>query len=192
MVACGCTIEAAARYVCCNVVTIRREARRNPEFHELLRKAAIRAQVTPVNVLHDAASSDWRAAAWLLERTDPHRFAKRAAQTYSEAEVRDLLGRVCDAVRRELRDKAAYARIKRHVKSIVQTALPQNATRRPAPFQGDVSPDDVAQFAPHEEEAENQREHAPDQNETKPTVVLTRMSDLPPSNSSPLPHADAT
>ena len=145
MVACGCTIEAAARYVCCNVVTIRREARRNPEFHELLRKATIRAQVTPVNVLHDAASSDWRAAAWLLERTDPHRFAKRAAQTFSEAEVRDLLGRVCDAVRRELRDKPAYARIKRHVKTIVQTALPQNASVA-LPHSKATSPrDDIAE-----------------------------------------------
>lgn len=128
MLACGCTFEAAARYACCNVVTIRREARRNPDFHERLRQATIQAQVTPVNVLHDAASSDWRAAAWLLERTDPGRFAKRSAKTFTEAEVADLLGRLYDIVRREVPSKERRLRIKRQLSALAKATL-QPATK---------------------------------------------------------------
>src|SRR5262245_30091185 len=91
MINCGCTFEAAARHACCNVVTIRREARRNPEFHERLRQATMQAQVTPVIVLHDFACRDWKAAAWLLERTHAERFAERSAGIYTEAQVVDLL-----------------------------------------------------------------------------------------------------
>jgi hypothetical protein len=187
MVACGCTLQAAAQYACCSVVTIRREARRNPEFHERLRKATIQAQVTPVNVLHDFACRDWKAAAWLLERTHPERFAKRPACTYTEAQVADLLGRVCDVFRRALADKEKFARVKRRVQVLFAATLPQDGRtdkRRSRPAKSRI-----ASPAPH---SNCKDAHMAEQNETIPQVVLSRATDLPPGNSSEFATADAT
>jgi hypothetical protein len=176
MVACGCTLQAAAQYACCSVVTIRREARRNPEFHERLRKATIQAQVTPVNVLHDFACRDWKAAAWLLERTHPERFAKRPACTYTEAQVADLLGRICDVFRRALADKEKFARVKRRVQVLFAATQPQSnhPKMRSAP------------------KTSRKNAHIADQNETIPQVVLSRASDGSPGNSREFATADAT
>ena len=77
LISTGCGFDAAADYVGCNPVTIRREAMRNPDFFEDLRKAELAAQIVPLQAMRKAASSNWRAAAWLLERTQPDAFGPR-------------------------------------------------------------------------------------------------------------------
>src|SRR3972149_3390604 len=81
LVSAGCGIAEAARYVGCNPVTIRREAPRNAEFHEPLRNADLRAELSPLQALRQAAHTHWRAAAWFLERTQPDRFGRRNPDT---------------------------------------------------------------------------------------------------------------
>ena len=73
LVASGCGMDHAARHVGCSVRTIRREALRNPAFGEKLRRAELAAQLQPISAVRSAASKNWRAAAWLLERTQPRR-----------------------------------------------------------------------------------------------------------------------
>jgi hypothetical protein len=217
MLACGCTFESAARYACCSVLTIRREARRNAEFHEQLRQALIRAQVTPVNVLHDYARRDWRAAAWLLERTDPGRFSKRAAKTFTETEVVELVGRIYDTVRRQIDNKETRLKIKRQVRTLVKSAL-NPATQAKLPSVALAAPAMTA--PPHEKiEQETDREHAAKQvrqaksgtaaprqksaqrepraraagqNGSKPAPVLIRAADVPSDRSSTFAPCDAT
>src|SRR2546427_717901 len=53
LITAGCGITGAARYVSCAPSTIRREARRNPEFNEKLRRAILAAQLAPLNALRD-------------------------------------------------------------------------------------------------------------------------------------------
>src|SRR5262245_30409408 len=71
LVTAGCGIEDAARHVGCVPKTIFREARRNPDFGKSLKEAQTAAELTPLNAMRDAAKQNWRAAAWLLERTNP-------------------------------------------------------------------------------------------------------------------------
>jgi hypothetical protein len=75
----GCGIEGAARHVGCAPKTIHREARRNPQFGAALRHALIAAELHPLNALRSAAARHWRAAAWLLERTNPQQFVRQPA-----------------------------------------------------------------------------------------------------------------
>lgn len=115
LLATGCSLESAARHVGCATATIRRECKRNPRFAERIRHMRRVTEVNPINTMRQAAQSDWRAAAWLLERTQPAQFAKRPANTFSQQEVAKLLARACEVFRRETRDAEKYARIKRRI-----------------------------------------------------------------------------
>jgi hypothetical protein len=77
VVTAGFSIERAARYVDCAASTIRRECRRNPQFCGELRRAALSAELSPLQAIRESARKYWRAGAWLLERLDPERFGKR-------------------------------------------------------------------------------------------------------------------
>ena len=100
LVSAGCSLAAAARYVDCAPRTIRREARRNAAFAERFRKARVTAQLSPLQAMNRAAATHWRAAAWMLERSDPDNFAPRVTPAFrpkqAQALVRDVLA-VIDA-----------------------------------------------------------------------------------------------
>jgi hypothetical protein len=78
LVAAGHSMVAVARAVACNVKTIRRHAAHDDRFRRQLAAAEIAARNDPAKLLRRAASSHWRAAAWLLERTDPEKYSRTA------------------------------------------------------------------------------------------------------------------
>lgn len=131
----GFTLDAAARHVGCSVLTVRREARRNPQFGGRLQQAKFVQESNPVGTLRDAASRDWRAAAWLLERTQPQHYARRAANSFSPQEVAELLDRVCEVIGQETNDSNFSARIKRRALAMARSRLThqQNNPFRAAP-----------------------------------------------------------
>ncbi len=98
----GCSFHAAARYVGCSRNTIRREAVRNEEFAEQLRLAEREARVRPVRTMQEAAGSHWRAAAWLLERTQPAEYSRAAANLVKIETVHDLVARCLEMIAEEL------------------------------------------------------------------------------------------
>ncbi len=67
----GLKFTEAARYVGCTPRTIRREVSRNAPFRREVHDALLTARLAPDKLLRQAAGRNWRAAAWLLERTDP-------------------------------------------------------------------------------------------------------------------------
>ena len=111
LVSAGCGIEGAARYVGCNAVTIRREALRNPDFHEQLRNAELTCELEPLRAMKRAAATHWRAAAWLLERTQPDRFARREANSLTPAEIDGVIARIAEEILDELSDQETIARV---------------------------------------------------------------------------------
>jgi hypothetical protein len=111
LVSAGCGLDGAAQYVGCNVVTIRREAMRNPEFYEQLRSAELGAQLSPLQALRKAAGSHWRAAAWLLERTQPKRFARRNPHRFTDEHVSKLLFDLVDSLLEEVDDPGIKDRL---------------------------------------------------------------------------------
>jgi hypothetical protein len=97
LVADGKSIRAVARLVGCNVKTIRRHAARNPNFGRLLATAEISARHDPLKMMRRAAGASWRAAAWLLERTDPERYSKQPPATCRPADVDQAFTRIMDS-----------------------------------------------------------------------------------------------
>lgn len=91
LLAAGGTMRFAAKYVDCHVKSINNEARRDPEFGAKLREAQLSAQLEPLRALRRKATTHWRAAAWLLERSAPDQFASLGQKYFKPQDVADLL-----------------------------------------------------------------------------------------------------
>src|SRR5688572_5706903 len=115
-VASGLTLDEAARYVGCSPKTIRRESDRDASFRNELGDAELAAQSEPLRIMRQAASTHWRAAAWLLERTDPERFARRPAGAARRPEVEHAMARLIETALATIYDpelrRTLYQRLK--------------------------------------------------------------------------------
>lgn len=111
MISVGAGIEAAARQVGCSTWTIRREAQRDEDFAQRLREAETASELMPLQMLRKAASTQWRAAAWLLERSCPERFARRKPESIAPEEVKSLLDTVATIMSDECPDVAQQQRM---------------------------------------------------------------------------------
>lgn len=112
MISVGCSLHDAARYIGCSVITIRREALRNEQFSEDLQRAYRAAQLNPLHDLRAAAKKNWRAAAWLLERTNPQRFAKQDPQCVTPDQVSAMVRRVIDIIG----DEVPHAHVRQRIR----------------------------------------------------------------------------
>lgn len=86
----GLRLDHAARYVGCSVRTIRREADANDQFRRDLAAAELSVRSDPEKLMSRAAGSYWRAAAWMLERRDPHRFGRRRSDACGPQELEEI------------------------------------------------------------------------------------------------------
>jgi hypothetical protein len=111
LVSAGCGIEGAARYVGCAASTIRREAERNPQFNQALRSAHLSAELNPLNALRRAAQKHWRAAAWLLERFNPQRFAKQDIRQIKPEKLEASLTQMAQVIAAEVKDPTIFRRV---------------------------------------------------------------------------------
>lgn len=102
LVSAGAGVATAAKYVGCSRSTVYREAKDNEEFRVRLDRAKATACLSPLQAIRQACQHDWRAAAWMLERTNPERFGRRTRNTFGRRELnaltRDLLAIVRDEV----------------------------------------------------------------------------------------------
>jgi hypothetical protein len=190
----GSTLAAAAKHVGCSVLTVRREARRNPQFAETLRRAEMVNDLNPVKTLRRAATSDWRAAAWLLERTQPQQYARRGPNTFSPDDVAELLDRVCEAIGEETGDAQVSKRIRRRALAMARSKSLHHEGR---PFRSQLlAADTPQQQAPPEPEevaiASDAQELSGDQPSNdnpygcapyRGVPGLYRLSDIPPRES---------
>ena len=90
LVTAGAGIQRAAQYVGCSHSTICREARRDKGFREQLRRAKATTQLGPLQAMRQAVQTNWRAAAWMLERSDPEQFGRRYRNALGQKELRAL------------------------------------------------------------------------------------------------------
>ena len=86
----GLRLDHAARYVGCSVRTVRREADGNDQFRRDLAAAELSVRSDPEKLMSRAAGSYWRAAAWMLERRDPHRFGRRRPEACGPQELEEI------------------------------------------------------------------------------------------------------
>jgi hypothetical protein len=86
----GATVEEAADTIGVSLRTVQREAKFDEDFdHEL--KLALGGAPDPLKLMQRAARAHWRAAAWLLERTDPEHYGRRPKSSASPEQFEGAL-----------------------------------------------------------------------------------------------------
>lgn len=134
LVSAGSGLAEAARYVQISVDTIRREAQRDDDFGTRLRTAELTSRMRPLAILNEAASAHWRAAAWMLERTMPERYARKPAKKgLSRRALARLAGDVAKILAREGISQDAQDRIGAGLIDAVADATHTRLVRLPAP-----------------------------------------------------------
>ncbi len=126
----GCGLREAARYVRCSTITIRREAERNSEFREQLRRSETYAQLSPLRAMQHAVGTHWRAAAWMLERAFPERFARPEPGAFGARQARQLLDEVLHIIHSEMIDPLKVSRIEKRIRITFEYNIRANCDRR--------------------------------------------------------------
>ncbi len=101
----------AADYVGCAVSTIARTAERDADFADALRQAKSRHEIVNLQNIQDAGKKSWRASSWLLERSFPTRYGKRAPKTMTREEFGYLVTQFAKIVADEVSAVEDRARV---------------------------------------------------------------------------------
>jgi hypothetical protein len=96
-VAHGSTVEESAETIGVSLRTVQREAQENESFNRDLHRALDSAPTDPYQLMLRAARTHWRAAAWLLERSDPDRFGKRSPNSCRPEQMMELASSLIEA-----------------------------------------------------------------------------------------------
>ena len=102
LITAGMSLRKVARYVGCDRKTIYRERRADPDFDKRVRRAEMAADLAPLELMRRAAATHWRAAAWLLERSERRAAASQQAASQLAAEKQALTDSDLDGMAREV------------------------------------------------------------------------------------------
>ena len=82
----GISRRTATQYVGClhTAIAIANEAKRDPQFAHEMRQAEIQSNTVPLTEIYRATQSNWRAAAWLVQRQE----RSRRRKTHQQAQKR--------------------------------------------------------------------------------------------------------
>jgi hypothetical protein len=89
----GNTLKAACAYAGIGVQTMDDWRDRFRDFRDALTRAQAAPEVRNVAIIQQAASEDWRAAAWWLERRRPEDYGRRVGL---DVNLRRMAGRIAD------------------------------------------------------------------------------------------------
>jgi len=124
MVSIGTSVRAAALLCDTTEATVRQRQLRDPAFRERLTEAKQLREIMPLKRLREAAATNWRAAAWMLQRVRPDEYAAPKPDLWRTEEVTALMSDFSDmlvkALVREVGTKAAGARIRDEIKEAVR------------------------------------------------------------------------
>jgi hypothetical protein len=118
----GATVVQAARIVGTSLRTVQREAKLNDEFHHDLELAVENAPVNPLRLMGQAARAHWRAAAWMLERTDPDQFGKRPPHCCSVENLQGIMTQLIE-IALEATPAEQHEAVYRRMRSLADKAL---------------------------------------------------------------------
>ncbi len=123
IIAVGGSRRVAAKYVGCAPTTIRNTALRSKEFARRLARAEADFEVILLSNIQQAGKRSWNAAAWLLERIYPERYAKRQADTIPVQQLADVLSRIADVIRSEVPDPERLERLVDRMQEVLSKAF---------------------------------------------------------------------
>ncbi len=129
----GCTRYTAARYVGCRPADISREIGRDRDFAAQIAKAEEAAEVYYMQQIKAAAKKEqyWRAAAWVLERRNPNRYAARGAQTITFEQLARLITQIAEIVGGEINDPQVRVNILKRLRTLTTSLLDNEKTKDP-------------------------------------------------------------
>lgn len=104
VVSLGASQRCAASQVGCSEACIRASAKRDRNFAQQLRKAKFQSEIKMLNCIRSAAQKDlyWRAAAWMLERNRPQRYARRGPDVITAEQIAGLLMQFAEILTEEV------------------------------------------------------------------------------------------
>ena len=153
----GLSRRAAAGLVGCHTAAVGRTAQRDPEFALQLAEAEEALSLAGPAAHHRRRRRPafWRAAAWILERTQPEQFARRTPDTITVEELGNVLSRVLDVVAAADISKPQLADIESRLQQLVtdvQEGLVDNEkphlSTPPTEANGPSSSNPLASFTP--------------------------------------------
>jgi hypothetical protein len=145
----GCSLKDAARYVGCHVSTIRRAARRDPEFAEQLRRAERKSELIALNTIREAAKKHWRAGAYLMERADAERYAAKNARRVTITQLKQYNASLVRILKIRMSDRMACHQLVRLFNELLNYCVHQIAAGRdPFPIPPQVTRTDCWLPAP--------------------------------------------
>lgn len=123
ILAVGCSRRTAAWYVGCAVSTIQNTADRDPPFADALRHAESQHEITYLKNIQHAAKMPqyWRAAAWVLERVFPQRYAARGPDVLTLDQITQLLGQLAEIIVQEVPVAAFRKRILKRLEKLTRS-----------------------------------------------------------------------
>jgi hypothetical protein len=180
---------AAAEEV--SISTVQREARRDPDFDQQL-QAANAVTPDPLAIMKRAARTHWRAAAWLLERSDPEHYGRRPASSCSPVQFQQALRTVLEAaleVAAPAERSAAYGHVAAACEAAFKTVFPLYG-----PWGRRVEPEFAATPLTEAEQLARLRSrpprfHVPDYVDEPVNALTNAAADAPDPPTSPTPAA---
>ncbi|WP_425400214.1 helix-turn-helix domain-containing protein [Aeoliella sp.] len=140
LVSAGMSMASIARYVGCDRKTIRRERSVDEAFDERIRKAEMGVELRSLQAIRNAASTHWRAAAWLIERKDKQRAERRKAKaeaadkvTLTRVELVKLAGKVKESVLTSVVIREDEAYVARKIDQAFVNVVPELAAKPEVP-----------------------------------------------------------
>jgi hypothetical protein len=129
----GCTRYTAARYIGCHPSEIRREIGRTKEFAKQVARAEEAAEVHYLQRIKAASQKEqyWRAAAWVLERRNPNRYASRGAHTVTFDQLARLMTQIGEIVGGEIKDVETRINILKRFQHLTGTLIETNGKTEP-------------------------------------------------------------
>ncbi len=123
LVSAGAGIRRAAQYVGCSHSTICREAKRDHAFREQLRRAKATTQLAPLQAMRQAVQTNWRAAAWMLERSDPDQFGRKYRNALGAKELHALARDLMAIFDQEIENPLQRERVVERVQATINYAM---------------------------------------------------------------------
>jgi hypothetical protein len=119
----GGTRELAARYVGCCRDTIRREAKHDAKFAQQLRQSEHGYEVKHLRNVDSAAGDPryWRAAAWVLERRFPRRYAAGDRKHVSPEAAQNVLHEFARIVSEVVTEGSTRRRLMQRLRTLIKS-----------------------------------------------------------------------
>ena len=144
IIAVGCTRYTAARYVGCRPEDIAREIGRNRDFAQQVANAEEAAEVYYMRQIKAAAKKEqyWRAAAWVLERRNPNRYAARGAHTITLEQLSRLITQIGEIVGSEIQDAETRVKILKRLQQLTTALTATNTKTEPENLGNETTEDE--------------------------------------------------